>query len=249
MKAQRITNKELLLFKEVVKALEEQEIPYWLDQGSLLGIIRDGKFLPWDHDIDLGVLEKDLQSYRESLIHRLRCSGYYVTVMPYVIKITSGDRKIRSVDLRVYQESGDFVYTELRSTMDKYNKWKRVQGITATQTIKFGHLLYRLAYQNPGIKQKKLKNWGKKIINNWSLRRESLKNRRVVLKVEKMYFENLKEVEVYGLQVKVPSFAEDYLQLKYGQSWRFPQKKWKYWEDDGALYKHEYLPKRINYHE
>ncbi len=35
--------------------LEKNGIPYWLDDGTLLGIIRDGILLPWDNDIDIGV--------------------------------------------------------------------------------------------------------------------------------------------------------------------------------------------------
>ena len=36
--------------------LEELGIPYWLGRGTLLGLHRDGKFIPGDNDIDVGVL-------------------------------------------------------------------------------------------------------------------------------------------------------------------------------------------------
>ncbi|HCL00161.1 MAG TPA: hypothetical protein DHW42_08685 [Candidatus Marinimicrobia bacterium] len=39
----------------VIDILEKNNIPYWLDEGTLLGIIREGDLLPWDHDADFGI--------------------------------------------------------------------------------------------------------------------------------------------------------------------------------------------------
>jgi len=35
--------------------LERHDIPYWLEDGTLLGIVRDGDLIPWDHDADLSI--------------------------------------------------------------------------------------------------------------------------------------------------------------------------------------------------
>lgn len=35
------------------------DIEYWLDAGTLLGHQRGGKFIPWDDDVDVGVLRGD----------------------------------------------------------------------------------------------------------------------------------------------------------------------------------------------
>lgn len=36
------------------------EIPYWINFGTLIGAIRHGGFIPWDDDTDLGIMRDDL---------------------------------------------------------------------------------------------------------------------------------------------------------------------------------------------
>ncbi|MDR2928484.1 MAG: LicD family protein [Cytophagaceae bacterium] len=38
---------------KVVSILDNNHIPYFLEAGTLLGIVRDGDLIPWDHDMDL----------------------------------------------------------------------------------------------------------------------------------------------------------------------------------------------------
>ena len=40
---------------ETLDLFDRMGITYWLDDGSLLGIIRDGTLIPWDHDVDIGI--------------------------------------------------------------------------------------------------------------------------------------------------------------------------------------------------
>lgn len=44
----------------LTKLLEANEIKYWLDWGTLLGAVRNGKIIPWDFDIDLGIQAEDI---------------------------------------------------------------------------------------------------------------------------------------------------------------------------------------------
>lgn len=44
-----------VMLRDTVAILEKNNIPYWLDAGTLLGIIRDNELIPWDYDIDISV--------------------------------------------------------------------------------------------------------------------------------------------------------------------------------------------------
>ena len=39
--------------------LDNWGVNYWLDFGTLLGFVRDGKSMPWDGDYDLSTLDVD----------------------------------------------------------------------------------------------------------------------------------------------------------------------------------------------
>lgn len=57
-KSQLILSK---LLKLVCDTCEMNNLSYWLDFGTLLGAVRHNGFIPWDDDIDLGMMRKDAE--------------------------------------------------------------------------------------------------------------------------------------------------------------------------------------------
>src|SRR5690606_20464286 len=45
----------LAMLHRVTKTLETAGVTYWLDHGTLLGIVREQRLLPWDTDMDITV--------------------------------------------------------------------------------------------------------------------------------------------------------------------------------------------------
>jgi lipopolysaccharide cholinephosphotransferase len=45
------------LLRKLTKYLISNNIEYWLDGGTLLGAVRNHKFIPWDDDADIGITE------------------------------------------------------------------------------------------------------------------------------------------------------------------------------------------------
>ena len=60
---------ELEVFKDFIKICDENGLSYFLFAGCAIGVERHKGFIPWDDDIDIGMLrddyEKVLKIYRE----------------------------------------------------------------------------------------------------------------------------------------------------------------------------------------
>ena len=52
--------------KEVAKVLNEANIPWWVDCGTLLGTLRYGGVIPWDEDVDVALLLPDFENARRA---------------------------------------------------------------------------------------------------------------------------------------------------------------------------------------
>lgn len=57
----------LKLLGEFCEFCRENELPFWLAQGSLLGAVRHGGFIPWDDDLDVGMVRSDLERAVEAV--------------------------------------------------------------------------------------------------------------------------------------------------------------------------------------
>ena len=60
------------MFRVFNQICKENDIPYWCMGGTLIGAIRHKGWIPWDGDIDVGMLKHDFQRFQQMPIsHRL----------------------------------------------------------------------------------------------------------------------------------------------------------------------------------
>ena len=71
------------LLAEVRQVMSESGVVFFLRQGTCLGLVRDGKLIPWDDDIDIGSIY-GLHGFSEetitSTIPKLRESGFLIRI-------------------------------------------------------------------------------------------------------------------------------------------------------------------------
>jgi len=48
---------------------EENDIRFWLIGGTLLGAVRHNGYIPWDDDVDLGMMKEDVKRFSDALKH------------------------------------------------------------------------------------------------------------------------------------------------------------------------------------
>lgn len=59
LSAEEVKSELLLLLEGFCNFLEKNNIKYTIQSGTMLGAVRHGGFIPWDDDIDLGLLRSD----------------------------------------------------------------------------------------------------------------------------------------------------------------------------------------------
>ena len=61
----RLQKAELSILLAISDVCEAGGISWWMDAGTALGAMRHGGFIPWDDDIDIGMLRSDYDRFLE----------------------------------------------------------------------------------------------------------------------------------------------------------------------------------------
>ena len=85
---------ELELLEKFIQVCNKYKIQYFITAGSLLGVVRHGGFIPWDDDIDIGMLRKDYNKLLE--VAPLEFKEPYFFQTPYSDKIYRGHAQLRN---------------------------------------------------------------------------------------------------------------------------------------------------------
>ena len=204
---------DIEILRRIAAVLEDLELTYWADSGTLLGLHRDGKFISNDKDIDLSILASD-RSYDDLISHlkdlnigRIICKKYADKV--HKIKIIRGLNQ-RTIDIslfRIHKEKLMMPVLRLDKIREAFrNKYfvKSLKLFLSKLFLEFHKRYYgEIDYGNSLYKS--------------MLRKEELWEypKNLVIPVDK--------TNKHG--ISFPKDVEDYLEYRYG-SWKTPQSKW-----------------------
>lgn len=106
---------QLEIAQEIKRVCEENDIPYFLCDGSLLGAIRHQGFIPWDDDMDIGMLRRDYERFCSIAPEKLKqeyCLQTWYTDPNYGLpfaKIRKRNTLYLEAKSSLLQENGFFV--------------------------------------------------------------------------------------------------------------------------------------------
>lgn len=63
---------------DTIDLLDEHDIIYHLEGGTLLGVVRDGDLLPWDKDTDLSIMSQDADRL-QPVLNDLKARGWRIS--------------------------------------------------------------------------------------------------------------------------------------------------------------------------
>ncbi|MHC9532433.1 LicD family protein [Dellaglioa sp. BT-FLS60] len=78
MKIEELHKVELDLIQEIITICQKNDIKYFMIGGSLLGAVRHQGFIPWDDDVDIGMVREDYDRFLQVAPEALSQPYYFL---------------------------------------------------------------------------------------------------------------------------------------------------------------------------
>lgn len=241
-----IQGEEKVLLKVIDRICRENGIHYFVTAGTLLGAVRHRDMIPWDDDIDIGMLRPEYEKFRricpqllpeemtyeaangESGSHyhfdRIRLKEtYYSTYYSNHFMIPDGI----FIDVLVYDQTSNFRFLQ-KLHIRMVTIWTRVINVKWFNKNRKG-VHYRLTRIALPVMRKINWDWFHKMFDRIAQYYSKKKNAKYVIDtmglyikkgaLEKAWLENTQDVEFGDMQVPVPTGYAECLTHFYGERW------------------------------
>ena len=216
-----------------------RNIEFWLEAGTALAAYRDGKVFAWEHDIDVAIWREKVPDLDEltNFFHDENFDVIIQKSLPFldnIIQLKVKDREksnVFDIDIYLYSRQNNYAYM----------RWiQKPEGF-------FGPLKKNILFLLRNIINPKNDKW---------IRRSKYFPRTLINKFFRIYlnvyvyfssciyhrfpveyFDKLKNINFYGIEVKIPYHTEKFLIHRYGENWRTPDSKFNQsgkWKKSGA---------------
>lgn len=123
---------ENYILQRVKRLCDENGIDFFLIGGTLLGAVRHQGFIPWDNDIDIGMLQTDFSRFVDVVQQdpELRCDNYYnYHTGIKILKVKFRNTDVFFIDIFLF----DFIDD---TEMDIHQAWEATQRANAAHRQK-----------------------------------------------------------------------------------------------------------------
>lgn len=204
--------KMVYFLKKMKKLFDDNDIEFWLDQGTLFGAFKKDDFFSENSEIDLGIWRSNLPKVLEALEGLDKNIKVYYYKSKEYLKLFYDDIEI---DINIYFKGVDsairFLYIHEEMRLTRYLDFM----------IRYAHLNF------PKVIANLVERLLFPIYNKGCLIR--------VIEVPIKFFKNLSSIKFHGMIFKAPSDIEEYIEYRYGKNWRQPNENYVYYRDDGAI--------------
>lgn len=215
--------------KQVTAAIDAARIAYFLDTGTLLGAVRDGAFIPWDNDIDIGILDCAYDDARlRAAINALVGGGFVANLARTGVGFFSPTGV--EVNLKLYQDDGNGFSGDYSHYIHSSGLLSFLYNVAAGEHISShgNRLIYRV---------KSLLIAGRPLwrifILPWLAPRMTHKS--LVSRVSKSNLLPLGSISFYDADFSAPGDCPAYLADRYGASWETPVRDYDFTRDDKSI--------------
>ena len=238
---------QLGILDYVANFCESNKIRYWIDSGTLLGAIRHKGYIPWDDDIDIGMLREDYDNFSQ-LFNKTDSKFRFLCVentpdfyLPHG-KVCDSSTILYEPDENGYKLSVNidiFVYDnapeddrELQRMYDVRDKLRSIYMIQNTKVVYEGKIVkyllklarkivYRTFYSNVILR---MVNHSKKYSLD-SMQRVGNFTSFTRMVCDKRVFDDFVDVSFEGRTYKAPIGYDEWLRSFYGDYMKLPPKE------------------------
>ncbi|MDD3413322.1 MAG: S-4TM family putative pore-forming effector [Lachnospiraceae bacterium] len=234
---------------DVLHVLEDAKITYTLDGGTLIGSIREEKFVFWDDDVDIAIPIEQLEVAKQIIKDKLKdyvIQDYYNDIFysPRLSNMRIRERKsiIEEKDSELYEEyenRGLFIdvysYTPILINRFIDNIYRRLFIYTINKKIKKTEHRYIYTRKNEKVKNRFIKQKqcylsrvefylkyarNKKYYAYVPTYIDNLKKSGPYIKKEYLYNEKDSRHKFENMECLVPYNSDEVLKCYYGENWR-----------------------------
>jgi len=226
-----------VFLKLILKEFERYRVNYWLDGGALLKYVRNGSIIP-SSDLDIGVWQDQMDNILK-VCENLRRKGFRIRFQrgfPFL------EDEVRILIPKNYNTPFRFMDISLYTKLGKEAILRHIDN--PCRNVKCGRfcrrlqiVLIRLSYraQNSGqlgshvfsqpfpLAAYIYAHLFKLVLRIYIFMCKTIWN-----VVPAHHFETLDDIDLYGMNMQIPSQVRNYLEYRYGENWINHDKKWRF---------------------
>ncbi len=238
---------QLKILDTLISFCERNNIKYWLTYGSLLGAVRHKGYIPWDDDIDIGMLRADfdrlMQEFnRQNTRYKFYCiennKGFFYPFGKLLDTETllyepdiNGDKLHVNIDIFAHDNAPDnkiklsLALLKVRLLM-KLRVVKRSYAVPRSYLKRkiFSAMRLFLRFFPDGYFDRRIVKTAKKY-QKCRTKRVAAFSSFLNVVCEKSVFDNLVKIEFEGRECDVPAEYDKFLTLLYGDYMTLPPKE------------------------